>query len=86
MLPSSSGILAEAINTMHLICIEQNEEENTLRIDPSNNQSNFNKWFKSSFIFTSLTYTDANWLQDSKLSCTLSNLPSSVNSMKTKTN
>ena len=44
MLPSRSRILAEAINTMHLISIEQyNEEGNTLRTDPSNNQGIFNR-------------------------------------------
>ena len=41
---SPSGILAEAINTMHLVCIEQeNEEGNTLNTDPYNNQGNFNR-------------------------------------------
>ena len=44
MLPSRSGILAEAINTMHLISIEeQNGEGNALRTDPCNNQGNFNR-------------------------------------------
>ena len=39
-----SRILAEAINTMHLISIEQqNEEGNTLHTDPSNNQGSFNR-------------------------------------------
>ena len=37
-------IVAEAINAMHLISIEQqNEEGNTLRNDPSNNLGNFNR-------------------------------------------
>ena len=44
MLPSHSRIFAKAINTMHLISIEQyNEEGNTLRTDPSNNQCSFNR-------------------------------------------
>ena len=44
MLTSRSGILAEAINLMHLISIEPwNEERNTLSTDPSNNQGNFNR-------------------------------------------
>ena len=44
MLPSRFRILAEAINTMHLISIEKsNEEGNTLRTDPSNNQGNFSR-------------------------------------------
>ena len=62
VLPSRSGISAEAINTMmRLISIEQqNEEGNTLRIDPSNNQGNFNSQFKNSFVSTSLTHLDAN--------------------------
>ena len=47
MLPWHVGILAETINTMHLISIEQqNEEGNTLRTDPSNNQGNFNSYLK----------------------------------------
>ena len=42
--PRTPLIVAEAINIMHLIRIEQyNEEGNTLRIDPSNNQGNFNR-------------------------------------------
>ena len=37
-------ILFQAINTMHLISIEQqNGERNTLRTDPSNNQGNFDR-------------------------------------------
>ena len=33
-----------------------------LRTDLSNNQGNFNKQFKKSFVFTSLTHPDANAL------------------------
>ena len=45
MLPSRFRILAEAINTVHLISIEQYLEwrKNTLRTDPPNNQGNFNR-------------------------------------------
>ena len=44
MLTLRSGILVEAINTMHLISIDPwNEERNTLRTDPSNKQGNFNR-------------------------------------------
>ena len=47
MLPSRSGILAKAINIMHLISIkQQNEEGNTLRTDPSNNQGKLNSYLK----------------------------------------
>ena len=61
MVPSRSGILAEAINTMmNLISIEQEDEEgNTLRTDPSNSQGNFNSQITNSFVFTSLTHLDA---------------------------
>ena len=39
--------LAETINTIHLISIEQlNEEGNTLRTDLSNNRGNFNSYLK----------------------------------------
>ena len=44
MLPPDSGILVEAINTVHLISIkQQNEEGNTLRTDLSNNQGILNR-------------------------------------------
>ena len=56
MFTSRSGILAEAINTMYQTSIgQENGEGNALRIDPSNNLGNFNRYFKSSFNFTLLT-------------------------------
>ena len=52
-----SGILAEAVNTIHLISIEQqNEEENTLGTQSSNNQGNFSKQFSFYFIESSWWY------------------------------
>ena len=52
-----SGILAEAVNTIHLISIEQqNEEENTSGTQSSNNQGNFSKQFSFYFLESSWWY------------------------------
>ena len=89
MLPTRSRILAEAINTIHLISIEQqNKKGNTLHTDQSNKQENFKRYFKNSFIFTSTTHPFAKLLQHSKLSylITPSILFQPVGSMKIKSN
>ena len=61
MLHWRSGILLEAINTMHLISIEQNEEGNTLRTDPSNNQGNFDSYLKLVLFLFPWTILNPNW-------------------------